>query len=190
MQKIILASTSPRRKELLEKTGLAFDIATSDYEEDMTLPLAPKELVIYLSQGKAKAVASKYPDAIIIAADTIVVYNNTILGKPHTAEKARIMLKILSGNVHSVLTSYTVLDTKKNKIISRMVESTVYFKKLIKEEINKYVATKEPMDKAGAYAVQGLGSSLIDRIEGSFSSIVGLPIEELLETLKEFGIKV
>jgi septum formation protein len=190
MRKIILASTSPRRKELLEKTGLNFDIATSDYEEDMTLSLAPKELVIYLSQGKAQAIAGKYPDAIIIAADTIVVYKGAILGKPHTDEKARDMLNILSGNVHSVITSFTVLDTRDGKIVSQAVESTVYLKQLTKEEIDKYIATKEPLDKAGAYAVQGIGSSLIDRIEGSFSSIVGLPIEEVLETLKEFGVNI
>lgn len=185
---IILASTSPRRKELLEKTGLVFHTTTGTYEEDMTLPLMPNELAMHLSMGKAQAVGKYHTDAIIIAADTFLSYENKVLGKPHTKKKAKEILSTLSGKTHFVLTGFTVLDSKDNKSVSRVVETRVHFKKLTKEEIDNYVATGESLDKAGAYAIQGLGSEFVDRIEGSYSNVIGLPVEEVLEALKDFGI--
>ena len=190
MRKIILASTSPRRKELLEKTGLPFEIVASNYEEDMTLVLPPHELAKHLSKGKADAVAQDYKDAIIIAADTFIVFGDKILGKPHTPKKAKETLAMLSGGTHSIITGFTIIDTQTGKNISRTTETKVHFRKLIIEEIDAYVATGEPLDKAGAYGIQGLGSELVDKIEGSFSNVVGLPVEEVMVALKDFGIEI
>ncbi|NUM25360.1 MAG: septum formation inhibitor Maf [Candidatus Buchananbacteria bacterium] len=187
---IILASTSPRRKQLLTEAGLVFEIAESNYEEDLTLPLKPEDLALELSRGKAQAVAKLYPDAIIIAADTMVVYENQILGKPHTATTAKAMLSMLNGRKNLVITGFTVIDTKTNRIVSKAVTSTVYFKQLTPKQIAEYVATGEPLDKAGAYAVQGHGSALIEKIEGDRLNIVGLPMNDLLSVLKDFGVVV
>ena len=188
MKKIILASTSPRRKELLEKTGLIFETASSSYEEDMTLALPPKELAMHLSMGKAKAVSAIHQNAIIIAADTFVAYQDQVLGKPHTPEKAKETLEMLSGKSHSIITGFTILDPENDESFSHAVETVVHFKHLTEEEIQNYIATGEPLDKAGAYAIQGLGSELVDRIEGDYSNIVGLPVEEVLKALKNFGV--
>src|ERR1035437_1341675 len=138
MRKIILASSSPRRKEILSKTGLKFLVDVGDYEEDMTLNMKPMELVKVLSRGKAESVARRHKNAIIIGADTFIAYKNKIMGKPHTPEKARVMLKMLSGKAHSVITGFTIVDTKTNKRISRAFESRVYFKKMTLREINAY----------------------------------------------------
>lgn len=189
MRKLILASGSPRRKELLEKAGLQFEIVKSDYEEDMTLDLPPHELVEHLSLGKALDVAKKFNDAVVISADTIVVLDGEILGKPHTPENATEMLKKLNGKKHSVFTGFTIIDIENNKTVTRSVETFVFFKNNAEAEIDAYVETGEPLDKAGAYAIQGLGGRLIERIEGSLSNVIGLPVEELMGKLKELGIE-
>ena len=187
-RKIILASGSPRRKELLEKAGVSFEVVVSEYEEDMTLPLSPDELVRYLSCGKAETVAKTHTDAIIISADTIVVYGDTVLGKPHTSLRAQEMLRLLSGKQHSVFTGFTIILEDEKKTISRAVESKVFFKNLSDEEINEYIATGEPLEKAGAYAVQMLGQKFIQKIEGDIPNIIGLPITEVIKELqKNFG---
>ncbi len=190
MPKIILASASPRRKELLEKTGVPFIVEVSDYEEDMNLKLKPLELAKELSMGKAEAVVKKHEgeEAVIIGADTFVVLNDKILGKPHTPEKAKEMIKEMSGRVHSVITGFTIIDAKSGKKISKAVESKVYFRRLTGKEIEDYVSTGEPLDKAGAYAIQEAGSVLIEKIEGDYTNIVGLPLPSLIEELKNFGI--
>lgn len=190
MRKIILASASPRRKEILRKTGLNFSICTSDYKEDINLSLKPRALAKFLSRKKAEAVAHKYKNAIIIAADTFIVFKNRLLGKPHTDKEAEKMLNMLNGKAHSVITGFTIMDTASKKILSRSVETKVYFKKLGRKEINAYVRSKEPLDKAGAYAIQGLGSVFIERIDGDFLNVVGLPLRALTESLKKFGITV
>lgn len=189
-KKIILASTSPRRKELLSETGLVFEIIAADYEEDMTVPLSPEELVLHLSRGKADSVALLNKDAIIIAADTIVALDGVVMGKPHTKEKAKEMLKMLSAKTHQVFTGLTIIDATSDKIVSRAVSSQVIFKKISDEEIDEYVDTGEPLDKAGAYAIQGLANKFIEGIEGDRSNIIGLPMATLLEELKNFGISV
>lgn len=189
-KKIILASASPRRKELLEKTGLKFRVVKSRYKEGVNRRLSPRQVAVSLSLGKAKAVAKKYKDTIIIAADTFIVFKGKILGKPKTAAKAKEMLRKMSGKLHSVITGFTILDTQKNKVVSQSVETKVYFKKLKPAEIDFYVKSKEPLDKAGAYAIQGLGPMLIEKIEGDYFNVVGLPIASLLEDLKKFGINV
>ena len=190
MRKIILASSSPRRREILSKTGLKFVVDAGDYEEDMTLKVKPLELVKVLSLGKAESVVRRHKDAIIIGADTFIFYKNQVMGKPHTPEKARAMLRMLSGKVHSVITGYTIIDTKTHKSISRAYESKVTFKKMTPREIVAYVKTGEPLERGGGYAIQGLGSIFIKKIEGDFFGIMGLPIFALVQDLKKFGIKV
>lgn len=189
MRKIILASTSPRRKEIFEKAGIPFSMEDSGYEEDLSLPLEPRELAKHLALEKAKAVASRHKDAVVIGADTIVAINNRILGKPKDLNKATDMLKLLSGSTNTVITGIAIVDGKSGKNITRTEETKVYFKKLTDKDIAKYISTGEPMGKAGAYAVQGLGASLIDRIEGDFHNAMGLPLAVLLEELKKFGIR-
>lgn len=184
-KKIILASASPRRKELLTKAGVVFDVVSSDYEEDMNVSLPPRELAKYLSKGKAESVAAKHADAIVISADTFIVYGEQVIGKPHTPEKAKEILQMLSGKSHSVITGFTVME-KAGNCISRAEETLVFMKILTDEIIDEYIATGEPLNKAGAYAAQGLGSALVERIEGDIENVVGLPTKEVLEVLKEF----
>jgi septum formation protein len=190
MRKIILASASPRRKELLAKTGLKFLVMPSDYKEDMALKLPPKRLAKVLSMGKAEAVAKKCNDAIVIGSDTFVVHKNKILGKPHTAERARAMLKQLSGKANSVITGFSIIDTKTGKRVSRAVECRVYLRKLSDREIDAYVKTGEPLGRAGAYAIQERGSVFVRKTEGDFFTIMGLPVYELVQELRKFGVEV
>jgi len=189
-RKIILASTSPRRKELLEKTGLEFKVVSSDYEEDMTLKMRPRALAKFLSCGKAEAVAKKYKNHIIIAADTFVALDERLLGKPRDEKEAENMLEDISGKAVSLITGYTVIDTANNKKISKISEAKVFIKKLSKEEIQNYIKTKEPLDKAGAFAVQGIGAVIVRKIEGDFFGIMGLPLYDLAQTLKKFDVHI
>lgn len=190
MKQIILASTSPRRKQLMEQLGLKFKAVASDYEEDMTLKLKPLQLAKTLSAGKALAVVKKYPNHIIIAADTFVALNNKLLGKPHTKETAKKMLKQISGKAVSVISGLTIIDTSSGRKISQAVETKVYIKKLSDLEISGYINTGEPLDKAGAFGIQELGAVIIKKIDGDFFNVVGLPLFVLSETLKKFGIKI
>jgi septum formation protein len=190
MKKIILASGSPRRKELLKNIGLKFEVSAEDVEEELTGSLSPATLAEKLSLKKAKAAAKKYPDAIIIAADTIGVFEGQIIGKPHTAIEAKRMLTMLSGKSHLVVTGYSIIDTGIKKSVTKSVETKVYFRKLTKAEIESYVKTGEPLDKAGAYAIQGLGALIVEKIEGDYYNIIGLPLNSLMESLREFGVKI
>jgi septum formation protein len=190
MKRIVLASASPRRKELLEQIGLQFEVEPSNYDEEITSASEPHETARRLSLGKARAAARKHRNAIIIAADTFVVFGDRILGKPHSNAEAREMLRALNGQAHSVITGFTILDTETGKVTSRSVETRVHMRKLTLREIDGYVRTKEPLDKAGGYAIQGLGAVLVERIEGDYSNVVGLPLSALAESLKEFGVDV
>lgn len=187
---IILASASPRRKELLKLTRLKFKVDASNHEENLNLKLKPHKLARFLSKQKANTIAGKHKNAIIIAADTFIVLKNRLLGKPHSDAEAKKMLKTLNGRPHSVITGFTIMDTGSNKTISSSVETKVYLKKLSSKEIDAYVRTKEPLDKAGAYAIQGLGSVIIKKIEGDYFNVIGLPLSALTESLKKFGIPV
>ena len=189
-RKIILASASPRRKEILEATGLKFSIDAGDYEEDMTLGLEPPQLARFLSSEKAKNIAAKYKNALVIAADTFIVFKGSLMGKPHTREEARRMLTLLNGKAHSVITGFTIIDTNTKKKLSRSVETKVYFRKMTAQEIEAYVKTGEPLDKAGAYAIQGIGAVIIKKIEGDYFNVVGLPLSSLTGALKKFGVSV
>jgi len=190
MKPIVLASASPRRKEILAKTGLPFRVDASDHDEKMDRGLSPRDLARRLSYQKAASVALRHKNAIIIAADTFIVFKGRIFGKPHTTAETRRMLKTLNGKKHSVITGFTIMDTATKKRLTRSVETKVYFRKMIPEEIDGYVRSKEPLDKAGAYAIQGLGAALIRKIEGDYYNVVGLPLSALVDGLKKFGIRV
>ncbi len=190
MKKIILASASPRRIELLRNTGLKFDIIESEYEEDMTLNMTPKNLAKFLSFKKAETVAKKYKEGIVIGADTFVVYNNHLLGKPHTKEKAKKMLEKINNKKIFVITGLTVINAKDGKKVSTTKSSSIYIRNLTRKEINNYVETGEAFDKAGAFAVQGLGANIIRKIEGDYFSVVGLPVFDLLKILRRLGFSI
>lgn len=187
---LILASTSPRRKDLLSQIGLTFTIVPSDFEEDMSLPLSPDMLTMHLSKEKALAVAKDYPDAVIIGADTVVAIDGAVLGKAHTKEDAQRMLSMLSGKTHQVITGLTVIiPAGESPTGEQIIESVasindVTFKPLAAEEIEWYIQTGEPLEKAGAYGIQGLGAMFVEKIEGSYSGIVGLPLEILYEIFR------
>lgn len=189
-KKIILASTSPRRKELIGKLGLSFEVEASDYEEDMSLKMSPSKLAMFLSKGKAMSVAKNHKTGIVIGADTFVVLGNKILGKPKSTQQAKVMLRDLSGKRVDIMTGFTIIDVVSGKKISRVNTVKVYIDKLSDGAIKNYIASGEPMDKAGAFAIQGLGSVIIKRIEGDFTGAMGLPLFALVRELKKFGVKV
>jgi septum formation protein len=190
MKTIILASSSPRRKKLLEQIGLPVKVDPSAIVETLNPRLKPRSQVEQLSLEKATAVAGKYPNALILAADTVVVFQNEIIGKPSTPEEAKRILGKLSGVSHTVITGFTIIDSEKNKTLTKSVETTVHFKKLSKKEIENYVATGEPMDKAGAYGIQEKGAVFIERIEGDFFTVVGLPLHVVVDAFKRFGVSI
>ena len=187
---VVLASASPRRRELLENIGLKFSVDPAEIAEIRTAGMKPMELAKAHSLHKARVAASRHADSIIIAADTFGVLDGVILGKPLDAGHARKMLAGLSGRCHSVITGFTVLDSATGRAVSRAVETRVYFRKLGRSEIVRYVKTGEPLDKAGAYAIQGLGALLVERIEGDYYNVIGLPLCALAKALKRFGISL
>lgn len=184
---IILASQSPRRRELLGQMGLTFRIIVPDIDEHMDRTLPPDRLVETISAEKARAVALEAgPEAVVIAADTVVAWNGEILGKPRDEAQAREMLGHLSGQSHQVYTGFTVRRGESS--VTRSECTQVNFRPLTRSEIAAYVATGEPMDKAGAYGIQGLGSLLVEGIRGDYFNVMGLPVCLLGQTLKEFGV--
>ena len=192
---IILASGSPRRREILQGVGATFKIMISDAEEIIDASLPPYFTAEKLSLLKASDIASKLSaegkEAVVIGADTIVVKDGEILTKPKDKDDAIRMLTLLSGKSHEVITGVTVIDTKTAKSESFYESTKVYFKKLTEDEILAYTETNEPYDKAGSYAIQGKGALLIEKIEGDYFNVVGLPVCKLSCVLKEeFNIKL
>lgn len=190
MKKIILASSSPRRKEILLKTGLPFEIQESNYEENMNLPMSPENLSEHLSLGKAKSVANKNSNAIIIAADTFVVYDNKCLGKPKTELLAKEMLNMLNGKENNIITGVTIIDTTNDYIVSFHETTKVFMKHMSLETIEAYINTGEPLERAGGYSLQEMGAILVEKIDGDFFNAMGLPLNRLSEELKDFGINI
>ncbi|MDP2951516.1 MAG: Maf family nucleotide pyrophosphatase [bacterium] len=191
MQKIILASSSPRRKELMALLfGDNFEIITSAYEEDNTLNLPPKELVLLHSLEKGRDVAEKLQEGIVISADTLVAFENEVLGKPKTTQEAKEMLNEINGKIVEVLTGLAVIDAKNKKELQDFERAKIKIKQMTSQEISGYIGTGEPLDKAGAFAVQGKGAVLIEKIEGDFFGIVGLPLFKLNNLLNQLGISV
>lgn len=176
---IILASQSPRRRELLRYITDEFEIKVSDVDETLPEGISPAEAVLYLSRIKAQPFAS--PDDTVIGADTVVAIDGEILGKPANKEDAALMLRKLSGKTHSVFTGVTVIKDEKTK--SFFVETKVKFFELSDSEIEKYVKTGEPLDKAGAYGIQGYGCLLVEKIDGDYFNVVGLPVSKLNQVL-------
>ena len=185
--KLILASASPRRKELLKNAGYEYEVCPADIDETMPEGVEPETACEILSRKKAQAVLEENPDAVVLGSDTIVVLGNTILGKPEDKEAARAMLRALSGRVHQVYTGLCVCS--KDRTLSLVSRADVRFYPLSDELIDAYIATDEPMDKAGAYGIQGVGSMLVKSIEGDYFTIVGLPVAKAARMLGEFGIK-
>ena len=179
--RVILASGSPRRRELCTAMGLTFTVKTSDVDETIPTGTSPREAVEMLSRRKAEAVLPA--DAIVIAADTVVAIGDTILGKPTDEADAHAMLCMLGGRTHDVFTGVTVCYH--GRILTASAETAVTFRPLRDEEITAYIATGEPMDKAGAYGIQGLGGALVESIDGEFDNVVGLPCRLLKEMLEE-----
>ncbi|MCG8635819.1 MAG: Maf family protein [Desulfobacterales bacterium] len=188
-EKIILASQSPRRKELLARAGIKFDIVVADIDEE-AVPYKgdPGRHAATLSGLKAEAVADNHPGAWTLGADTIVVTDNLILGKPKDRDDAVKMLGSLSNRAHSVFTGFTLTNPGKEICISESVETRVVFKQLSAKEIRWYSATGEPYDKAGAYGIQGIGAFMVKEICGSYTNVVGLPVCEIIETLTRVGV--
>jgi septum formation protein len=188
MGQLILASASPRRMELLRQVGLAFTSIPSRIEERIRAGEDFRHYTERISLEKALSVAEGLPQSNgswVIAADTIVVIDSEILGKPRGAEEARRMLERLSGREHQVITGFSVVMVKSRDFTQQSVESWVKLKRLTSEEIEGYLKTREPFDKAGGYAVQGIGSFMVERINGSYTNVVGLPICELIQVLRE-----
>ena len=152
--------------------------------------MSPAELAMFLSAEKARSVADKYPEALIIGADTFIVYGDHVLGKPKTEQRAREMLRVLSGKENAIISGVTILDSASGKKHSFHETTRVFMKDLSDETISAYIKTGEPLDKAGSYALQELGAILIDRIEGDFFNAMGLPLSRLVEELKQFNIRV
>lgn len=184
---IILASGSPRRKELLTQIGLTYRILVPDVDEHTDVPDHPGRLVEVLSRRKAEAVHALEGDSpIIIAADTVVALDGAILGKPADEEDAFRMLSALSGREHHVYTGFTVLQG--GKVITGHEVTAVTFRPLRPDEIRHYIATKEPMDKAGSYGIQGFGAVLVSGIEGDYFNVMGLPVYRVALALADLGV--
>ncbi|MGD2030318.1 MAG: Maf family protein [Desulfobacterales bacterium] len=185
---LILASRSPRRQYLLEQAGLSFSVIPSNIDETSIPASSPETYARILAEAKADNVSEKYPDKWVIGADTIVLKDQTILGKPGSISQARDMLKQLSGKTHQVFTGYSICCKLKNRKFSETIKTDVLFKHLTDQEIEWYIHTKEPFDKAGAYAIQGLGTFLVKSIIGSYTNVVGLPVCEVVEFLIKEGV--
>lgn len=182
---IILASKSPRRREILENTKVRFSIEESQIDEVIKLNELPKETVMRLAYEKALDVANRNRNSLVIGADTIVVINDTILGKPKDDIEAFSMLKLLSGKTHYVITGFALINLSLDKKIVDCQVSQVTFKELSEQCIKDYLQTKESLDKAGAYGIQGYGGLLVENIQGDYFNIVGLPISKISDCLKD-----
>ena len=188
---LILASTSPRRQSLLAELGIPFTISAPTLEQetlDPALPLA--EALEHLALEKARSVARDNPQALVLGADTIVCKDDALLGKPRDAAHAAQMLRTLSGAEHQVITAVALTCAESQKSITRHAQSSVHFRTLSEQEIQDYIASREPLDKAGAYGVQSRGALFVERIDGDFFNVMGLPVEQLGLVLARFGVKL
>lgn len=187
---LILASSSPRRKELLQTLGLPFIIQSSDVDETTDPGMQPQEIVEELALRKARKIASGLTEGVVLGSDTIVVLNGEILGKPVDDEDAYRMLHALQGCEHTVYSGIALIDAKSGQSEVAHSRTQVRIRPLAPDEIRAYIATREPMDKAGSYAIQGIGATLVDGIEGDYFTVVGLPLRLTAAMLSRFGIQV
>jgi len=188
--RIILATGSPTRRKIAEKTGLKFEFIPSNYEENMELDLEPEKLVMELAHGKALDVAKNINEGIVIGIDTFIYFNGQIIGKPKDKEDAYKILKALSNKVHLVYTGIAFIDAKEKKVIQDFDITKVKFRDLDEKEIIQYIESGEPMNKAGAYAIQENGDILIERVEGCYLNIVGFPYDKIIKGLKKLDVDV
>lgn len=186
MTKLVLASNSPRRRELLKLLNLDYEVITTDIEEVIDESLPCEEVVMELAFQKAADVFKTHKDRVVIGFDTLVLLEDELLGKPKDAEDAKLMLQKLSGKTHVVITGCAIISKTISK--SFYEKTKVSFVDMTEKEIDEYVASGEPMDKAGAYAVQGLGSKFVSRINGDFFTVMGLPIAKMYQELKSLDI--
>ncbi|MGQ9823687.1 MAG: Maf family protein [Desulfotomaculales bacterium] len=187
---VYLASTSPRRQALLKQLGIPFTVLARPVDEDVAGKVPFSRLVEILAYRKAEAAAGEVAGGVVIGADTVVACRGQVLGKPSSAEEAEKMLGFLSGKEHEVFTGLAVIQKPSLRKAVAHERTKVRFRPLTREEIKRYVATGEPMDKAGAYAIQGLGAIFIEKIEGCYFNVVGLPLALLARLLREFGLDV
>jgi septum formation protein len=183
---VVLASGSPRRRQLLDLIGIAHEVRPSNIDESLKGRESPRKHAERLAREKASVAASNDSDVVTIAADTIVVIDKKILGKPSNTVDAGSMLSLLNGREHTVITAVAVARGEKLK--SAIEEVAVTFRTLTDDEIDAYIATGEPMDKAGAYGIQGFGATIVERIEGDYFAVMGLPIVKLILLLGELGV--
>jgi nucleoside triphosphate pyrophosphatase len=188
VSRLILASASPRRAQLLRDAKYAPEIVPADVEELSCDFLSPTELALFNAYRKAAAVASRYPDAVVLGADTLVALGSEVFGKPRDLVDARRMLQQLVGKTHVVITGISVIQMGPGRVIARAVHTSVKFRLLTAAEIENYLKIAEPLDKAGAYAAQKSPDVIIERISGSFTNVVGLPMELVLPLLTSVGI--
>ena len=186
---MILASASPRRKEILENFGFSFKTIVKNIDETSDKTRA-EEKILEIAEKKARATAIDFPDENIVGADTVVVVDGKILGKPKDKKEAFSMLKSLSGRSHEVITAFSFININKNISYSDYEITKVYFKNLTDDEINWYINTKEPMDKAGAYGIQGKGAFFVEKIEGDFFSVMGFPLGKFVRFLNKTGFNL
>lgn len=191
LRRVILASSSPRRIELLKQFGIEFEVIPSNVDESIDQSLSVEENVMQLAKKKAQEVFNKLGEdskqSLVIAADTVVFVEGVILGKPSNEDEAFWMLRKISGKWHTVYTGVCIIDGPSERILVEYEKSNVYIKQMSDEEILNYISTKEPFDKAGAYAIQGFGSLIVERIEGCFYNVVGLPLYKLNIMLQKLG---
>ena len=194
MYKVILASASPRRRELLAQIGMDFKVIVSKADENISEP-APEQLVMKLSNIKAMAVYEEHSieeDTIILGADTVVAFDGKVLVKPKYTQQAKEMLSMLSDNTHQVFTGVTILYKKQGELKSETFydKTTVYTYPISDKEIDEYIMTGEPMDKAGSYGIQGIGAKFIKKIDGDYNNVVGLPVSKIYQKIKEIENEV
>lgn len=184
---VVLASASPRRRELLNLIGIPHEVRPANIDETMRPREAPRRHAERLAREKASAIALRDPDLITIGADTVVVINRKVLGKPADVAEAARMLGMLSGREHTVITAVAV--SRGRKLRSAVEEVRVRFRRLRDDEIEAYIATGEPMDKAGAYGIQGFGATIVERIEGDYFAVMGLPLVRLVGLMRDVGVR-
>ena len=185
---LLLASSSPRRRELLLRLGVAFQVRPQDIDESVLNVEKPYDYVQRVALGKALSALAANPDALVLAADTSVIVDDQILGKPQDSGDALSMLNLLSNREHTVFTGVTLVNSERQR--STVVRTTVKFRSISSAEAQRYWATGEPIGKAGGYAIQGFGAAFVESIEGSFSNVVGLPLFETAQYLQEFGVAI
>lgn len=189
-KRLVLASGSPRRKELLAGLGLSFEVITADVEETIAPGTAPVDAVQDLAYKKALAVANTLSGGLVLGSDTVVALDDRILGKPADAAEAKQMLAMLSGRAHTVYTGIALIEAETNRSVRDVKATQVVMRELSAAEIDAYVATGEPMDKAGSYAIQGLASTFVTDMQGDYFAVVGLPLQLTAHHLAAFGLDV